>query len=152
MKKLLLLLCGLSFTTTSIAADECSTTFNSVLERHTGALDARNLDTFIATIAPRDEQMMILPDGSYWQSIDAIRDGHKAWFDDKTWVFNKTLVRKDKRSTWGLVVYKVTVDRPQKPGNPFLLSMLFAPEDNGCWYLQHDQNTLLPIAENETKK
>jgi hypothetical protein len=100
----------------------------------------------MSTIAPRDEQMMILPDGSSWNSTDDIREGHKEWFKDTTWNFNKTLVRKDARDHWGLAVYRVSVDRPDKPGAPFLLSMLFAPEENGCWYLQHDQNTLLPGA------
>lgn len=127
----------------SAAAKECATTFDSVVERHTGAVENRDLETYIATIAPRNDQMMILPDGSYFKSLDEIRDWHKEWFTDNSWAFNKTIVRKDVRSNWGVVVYKVTVDRPDKPGSPFLLSMLFAPEENGCWYLQHDQNTLL---------
>jgi len=87
--------------------------------------------------------MMILPNGSYFESLDEISDWHKEWFTDTSWSFNKSLIRKDERPTWGLVVYKVSVDRVDKPGSPFLLSMIFAPEENDCWYLQHDQNTLI---------
>lgn len=124
-------------------AEVCANNFDTAVDTHTSALENRDLDTFIATIAPRSEQMMILPNGSYFKSLGEISDWHKEWFADTSWSFNKSLVRKDKRPTWGLVVYQVTVDRPDKPGSPFLLSMLFAPEENGCWYLQHDQNTLI---------
>lgn len=126
---------------------ECAKTFDAVVETHTGAVENRDLDTYIATIAPRPEQMMILPDGSYFKSLTEIEEWHEDWFSDTSWRFNKSLVRKDERSTWGLVVYRVTVDRADKPGNPFLLSMLFAPEEDGCWYLQHDQNTLVQTKE-----
>lgn len=124
-------------------ATACETTFEAILQRHTNAIDSRDLEVYLSTIAPRNEQLMILPDGSKWISIEEIRDGHKQWFKDTTWAFNKSLIRKDVRPTWGIAVYQASVDRPDKPGMPFLLSMMFAPEEDGCWYLQHDQNTLL---------
>jgi len=85
-------------------AEECAKTFDSVVDIHTSAVENRDLESYIATIAPRSEQMMILPNGSYFESLDEISDWHKEWFTDTSWSFNKSL---------------------------------------GCWYLQHDQNTLI---------
>jgi len=133
----------LIFTSNIAVAQECAKTFESVVKNHTEAINNRDLNTYISTIAPRTDQMMILPDGSYFSSLNEISDWHKEWFADTSWVFNKSLVRKDERDNWGLVVYKVSVDRKDKAGSPFLVSMLFSPEENGCWYLQHDQNTLI---------
>lgn len=139
----LVLLAAIICSPSVLAAEKCARSFSRVVEMHTGAVENRDLETYIATIAPRAEQMMILPDGSYLKSLEQINEWHQAWFADSSWVFNTTLVRKDERTNWGLVVYKVTVDRADKPGSPFLLSMLFAPEQDGCWYLQHDQNTVI---------
>lgn len=125
-------------------AQQCATSFPSVLQQHLAAIKDRDLESYMMTVAPEESQLMILPDGSSWNSRAEIRAGHAAWFADQSWQFNTSLVRQELTEHWGLVVYRVTVDRPAKPGSPFLLSMLFAPEKNGCWYLQHDQNTLLP--------
>ena len=125
----------------------CARSFDEVLDRHVTAIKQRDLPAYMSTIEPRDERLMILPDGSMWQSPAEIEAGHKQWFADPTWQFNNTLMRKVARLSLGLVVYEVRVDRPDKPGSPFLLSMLFAPESDGCWYLLHDQNTPLPAGE-----
>lgn len=125
------------------ASMECPASFNESLNQQLTALDNRDLSAYMGTIPPRNNQLMILPDGSTWTTRDDIENGHKQWFKDKTWSFNRQLTHKDVRNDWGVVVYRITVDRPNKAGEPFLLSMMFAPEEDGCWYLQHDQNTLL---------
>lgn len=128
----------------SLAVKNCPTTFDATLDRQLRALDERDLDTYMSTLPMHQDQLVILPDGNTWSSRDEIEQGHKEWFEDETWVFNREVIRKDVRDTWGLVVYRVSVDRPDFPGKPFLLSMMYATEQDGCWYLQHDQNTLLP--------
>ncbi|GHA01412.1 hypothetical protein GCM10008090_08190 [Arenicella chitinivorans] len=128
----------------SNAAEACGRSFSDVVERHLAAVKTRDLVTYMQTLAPRDDQLMILPNGARLRSTSAIESMHREWFADSTWQFNTREVRRDVRDHWGIVVYEVSVDRPNKPGDPFLLSMLFAPESDGCWYLQHDQNTLLP--------
>lgn len=123
---------------------ECSRTFETAVERQLTALDERDLEAYMAGLPERKEQLIILPDGDTWSSRDEIREGHEQWFKDKSWVFNRELLRKHTQDNWGVVVYRAMVNRPDKPGAPFLLSMMFASEKDGCWYLQHDQNTLLP--------
>lgn len=128
----------------SLAAQTCPKSFAAAVKQQLVALDTRDLAAYMGAIPPREEQLMILPNGSTWTARSEIERGHEEWFRDKTWVFKRELLRKDVRDNWGVVVYRSVVDRPDSPGKPFLLSMMFAPEDNGCWYLQHDQNTLLP--------
>lgn len=127
----------------------CPKSFDAAVDQQLNALDNRDLSAYMATIPPRDEQLMILPDGSTWTTRTEIEHGHKEWFKDKTWVFERSVLRKDVRDNWGVVVHSVTIKRPAAPDNSFLLSMMFAPESDGCWYLQHDQNTQLPQATTE---
>ena len=128
----------------SEAASNCPKTFSAAVDQQLRALDERDLETYMSTVPADQDQLVILPDGNTWSTRDQIEQGHEEWFKDTSWVFKRELIRKDTRDTWALFVYRVSVDRPDSPGKPFLLSMLFAPEENGCWYLQHDQNTLLP--------
>lgn len=121
----------------------CAESFSTVLERHVNAIKQRDLQTYMSTISPTESQLVILPDGSTWNSRNEVEEGHKQWFADKTWEFNIAEVQRKERADWGLVVYRASVDRPQQAGKPFLLSMMFASAPDGCWYLEHDQNTLL---------
>lgn len=127
----------------SEAQETCAKSLDESIQTQLTALDKRDLAAYMQIIPAREDQLVILPDGSTWATRSEIEQGHKEWFKDETWVFNRELVRKDPREHWGVVVYHVTVDRPDAPGKPFLLSMMFAPEADGCWYLQHDQNTVL---------
>lgn len=122
---------------------ECPASFDAAVEQQLTALDHRDLAAYMGAIPLREQQLMILPDGNTWATREEIERGHEQWFKDETWVFKRELVSKDVRDNWGVVIYRSAVDRPNAPGSPFLLSMMFAPE-GGCWYLQHDQNTLLP--------
>lgn len=122
----------------------CSKTFDDAIYQQLTALDERDLEAYMSTVPAHQDQLVILPDGNIWTTRNEIEQGHQEWFKDTSWVFNRELIRKDVRKSWGLAVYRVSVDRPDSPGKPFLLSMMYAPEDDGCWYLQHDQNTLLP--------
>lgn len=131
----------------SQATETCPKSFDSAVNQQLTALDNRDLAAYMGAIPPREKQFMILPDGTTWETRNEIRRGHEEWFKDEAWVFKRELQRKDVRDNWGVVVYRARVDRPDAPGKPFLLSMMFAPEADGCWYLQHDQNTLLSQAE-----
>jgi len=135
---------ALSMVQMSGAVESCPQSLDAAVDQQLTALDNRDLIAYMGTIPPREEQLMILPNGDAWKSRKEIERGHEEWFKDETWTFKRKLQRRDVRDTWGVVTYHVSVDRPNKPGNPFLLSMMFAPEEDGCWYLQYDQNTLLP--------
>lgn len=135
--------------TLAAESQSCFDSFDSVLAAHLGAIHGRDLSSYMSTIAPREDQLMVLPDGSRWNSRAAIEQGHQDWFADTSWRFDTEEIRRDVRENWALVVYEVRVNRPKRPGAPFLLSMLFAPETDGCWYLQHDQNTLLPATDGD---
>lgn len=143
--RILLLSLILTFTGTSISsADEvCATSFDDAVEQHLTALDNRDLNSYLGTLPERQKQLVILPDGTTWSTLEEITLAHQQWFLDETWVFNRKLRHRSLTANWGIAVYEVSVDRPDSPGEPFLLSLMFSPEEDGCWYLQHDQNTLI---------
>ncbi len=141
---LLALLLAITLHPPAAKASECATSFAEVMSRHLNAIQQRDLVAYMSTIAPDDDLLMILPDGSSWDTRQAIEQGHQQWFSDTSWVFDAELVKQNVQSQFALTVYRVSVNRPERPGQPFLLSMLFAPAEDGCWYLRHDQNTLLP--------
>lgn len=126
------------------ASESCPQSLEAAVDQQFNALDSRDLAAYMDVLPARKEQLMILPDGSRWTSRKEIEEGHREWFEDKTWLFKRKLLRKDVRDNWGVVTYQVSIERPNNPGRPFILSMILSSEENGCWYLQYDQNTLLP--------
>ncbi len=140
---------GIALSLQAKAQESCQLSFETALDQLMAALYDRNLKQYMSILPDHEDQLVILPDGNTWATRTEIEKGHEQWFKDKTWELNRELIRKDVRDMWGLVVYRVSVDRPNSPGKPFLLSLMFAPEQDGCWYLQHDQNTLLPQAGSE---
>jgi len=144
MKALIIFLLVIFTVHISEAAITCPRSFEAAVDQQLTALDNRDLTAYMGAIPPRDEQLMILPNGNTWTTRSEIERGHKEWFKDKTWTFKRERQHQDVRDNWGVVVYRARISRPDSPGNPFLLAMMFAPEPDGCWYLQHDQNTLLP--------
>lgn len=122
----------------------CSTSFTAIHQQHVEAIVGRDLEAYKATLGDYDGKMMILPDGSVWDSTNDVIEGHIEWFADTSWTFDHELVHTQESDGYGLAVHEVRVNRPEKPGKPFLLTMVFAPDDGGCWKLVHDQNTPLP--------
>lgn len=123
----------------------CINSFAAVHEIHVTAILERDLDAYRATLGNYDGKMMILPDGNVWDTTAEVVEGHVQWFADSSWTFDHRLVHTLASDSFGLAVHEVRVNRPEQPGEPFLLSMLFAPDTTGCWTLIHDQNT--PLAE-----
>lgn len=142
MFALLMLTLGMPMTASTELA--CARSFDTVVERHFAAIQSRDLQVYMSTIGPRDGDLMILPDGTIWDSREAIAQGHSDWFADASWSFHTEPLRRVEREQFGLVVVRTQVRRPDGDSQPFLLSILFAREDDGCWYLLHDQNTTLP--------
>jgi len=48
-------------------------------------------------------------------------------------VLEKERLRKNVRPAWAVLTYHARFNRPDKRANSFLLSMLFAPQDDVCW-------------------
>lgn len=130
-------------------AESCARSFDTVVERHLQAIDDRDLASYMSTIPPDSEDLMILPDGSVWKNRSEVESGHREWFADPSWTFDDQPVHRIREDQFGVVVQRVQIVRPDRTSPPFLLSMLFAPAADGCWYLRHDQNTLLPEAASE---
>jgi hypothetical protein len=121
----------------------CATRFEDVAQRHFQAIETRDLVDCMAMIAAEDGPIMILPDGGGRQTGEAVESEQLEWYADPTWTFEFEPVGTFRESSFGLLVRPVQVLRPDRKSPPFLLSILLAEADNGCWYLRHDQNTLI---------
>ncbi|MFK7957421.1 MAG: nuclear transport factor 2 family protein [Lysobacterales bacterium] len=140
-----LLLVSLTFLTPVYGENHsCPASFDDAIKQTFRAIKERDLDRYMGTLPPASKIAMILPNGSRWNGRDEVRAGHREWFADPTWTFNARVVQKTQTEHFGMAIFDVSVDRPDNPGSPFLLSMGFAPGPSGCWHLFHDQNTLKP--------
>ncbi len=121
-----------------------TTDFKTALATHLGAISARDIATFGATISRDPEARVVGPDGAEIIGYEAIVAAHRDWFSSSAqWSFEPQirLVRAAEHLSFALleVDYREGGSRQR-----FLLSVIFLRE-NGAWKLWYDQNT--PLSE-----
>ncbi|WP_248962643.1 YybH family protein [Sphaerisporangium perillae] len=116
--------------------------FSQALAAHLKAIDARDLDGFLATVHP--DASVILPSGTLLEGKDAIARFHTAWFDDPDWSLRAETVRVQTAGDSAFAVLSVVYDDLDPDGRPYqktyYLTLLFT-RDGERWLLVHDQNT-----------
>jgi len=128
------------------SAAECPRSFEAAVEQTVSSINDRDIERFMATIGPQGV-LMVLPDGTTIEGRDIVESWHRSWFEDRTFEFRAKELRTDVRETVATGLYRVTVDRPDRPGEPFLMGLTFLRDASGCWFLFQDQNT--PLASDD---
>ncbi|MEM7030063.1 MAG: nuclear transport factor 2 family protein [Chloroflexota bacterium] len=124
-------------------------TFEDTLQEHLSAIENRDLEAFMSTIANDGTLTIILPNGTILDDYQKIIDFHKGWFDDPDWSLALTPIRQWQSDQVGMAIFNVIYHDLDAEGNPYqlayILSLIFAKQGQG-WLLVHDQNTMLPAA------
>jgi uncharacterized protein (TIGR02246 family) len=127
-------------------------TFQQTLERHLAAVQNRDLDTFLDTIAADGSLTLIMPNGSLWQDHDDIAELHQEWFLDPDWQMTTELLTTHESAEMASALLLVNYTDVDAEGEPvefqYYLHLLFAKR-NGKWLVIHDQNTMMDDTENE---
>jgi len=129
-----------------------ATTFQQALQRHLAAVEARDLDTFLDTIANDGSLTLILPNGSYLDDYQEIVELHQEWFADPQWRMTTELVATHESAEMASALSLVTYEDVDEEGQPvelqYFLNLLFAKQDNK-WVVVHDQNTITDLMDED---
>ncbi len=116
--------------------------FSQALGAHLKAIEARDLDGFLATV--HRDASVILPNGTLLRGKDAVAEFHATWFDDPDWSMRTEVVRVETVGDSAFAVLSVVYDDLDQNGQPYqkvyYLTLYFVRVD-GQWLLIHDQNT-----------
>jgi uncharacterized protein (TIGR02246 family) len=121
--------------------------FDAALKLHLQAIQTRDLEGLMATVAEQPAPNLIFPNGQLLQGKPAFREVHVQWFADPNWRMDVSEVTRTTSADMASVLLRYTLrDHPEPgQGNPrsaFLL-LVFQRID-GQWLLVHDQNTRIP--------
>ena len=131
-----------------------SMTFQQSLQRHLAAIQDRDIDTFLDTIAPDGRLTLIMPNGSLWQSYDDIAELHQDWFSDPDWRMTTELIATHESAEMASALMLVNYADVDEEGEPvefqYYLNLLFAKQEDK-WLVVHDQNTMIDTVEPENE-
>lgn len=137
-------------TATNGAVKGSSLTFQQALQRHLTAVQERDLDTFLDTIASDGSLALILPNGNYLDEYQEIVELHQEWFADPEWRMTVELVNQRETPAMAAALCLVTYEDVDEAGEPvqfqYFLNLIFAKQGNR-WLLVHDQNTIIDGAD-----
>jgi len=127
-------------------------TFQQSLQRHITAVQERDLETFLDTIANDGSLTLIMPNGSLWQDYDDITELHQEWFSDSDWRMTTELITSQESAEMAsalLLVNYEDVDEEDEPVQfQYYLHLLFAKRGDK-WLVVHDQNTMIDSIDSE---
>lgn len=124
----------------SVASD---TSFRAALDEHLGALRARDVDRFAATLG--DDVCVVDGAGAITRGTAAVLHSHAEWFADAApWRFDYTVLLARETATSGLALIEATYRQtPESDPSRFLLSLVFERDAGGAFRFVFDQNTPL---------
>ncbi len=128
----------------SSAPASASSDFDATLRTHLQAIEQRDLEGLLATVAEQPEPTLIFPNGQLLRGKQAFRDVHVAWFADDQWRIEFSEVSRSVGNDLASVLLRYELRDEPEPGqgNPrsTYLALVFRKVD-GQWLLVHDQNT-----------
>jgi ketosteroid isomerase-like protein len=115
--------------------------FADGLREHLDALRARDAARFGATLG--SDVTVVDGGGTIARGRDAVLRSHAEWFaSSDDWSFDYDVIFSRELGGAGLALIDVTYRQtPSADPARFLLSLLFARDENGAWKFVYDQNT-----------
>ncbi len=118
--------------------------FKETLDLHLKAINERNLEVFLSTVAT-DKVRLILPNGQLITGKEAFNTFHKSWFEDLDWSIKSQTISVECHESLSTALLDVIYYDLDTNGNKteltYYLYLVFEKIDEK-WYLIHDQNTL----------
>ena len=120
-----------------------ATSFRAALDEHLGALQARDVERFGATLG--DDVVVVDGAGTLTRGAGAVLRSHAEWFGSPDlWTFEYETVFARETASSGLALIVVTYRHtPAAEPARFLLSLVFERGADGSFKFVYDQNTPL---------
>jgi ketosteroid isomerase-like protein len=117
--------------------------FRAALDEHLGALQARDVERFAATLG--ENVVVVDGGGTITRGTDAVLRSHAEWFrSPDPWRFDYEITLTRETASFGLAVVDVTYRHtPDAEPARFLLSLVFERDAGGTFKFVYDQNTTL---------
>lgn len=116
-------------------------TAERAIARHLGAVVARDLDAYRATVHP--DVTVIIPSGDMLSGADEVVEFHREWFAGGDWTYTVDHRRSTTTGATATAVVDVTyVGGPGAEPSRFRMGLTFT-RAGGAWLLIHDQCTVL---------
>ncbi|MDB5071756.1 MAG: hypothetical protein JWM87_2867 [Candidatus Eremiobacteraeota bacterium] len=125
------------------AATPTTSAFREALDEHLGALQARDVERFAATLGA--DAAVVDGAGAIKRGTGAVLRSHAEWFAmPEPWTFAYELLFTRETESSGLALIDVTYRHtPDAEPARFLLSLLFERDADGAFKFVYDQNTPL---------
>lgn len=111
--------------------------FRETLGRHLLAIETRDLDTLVATLA--DSPILIMGDGKLKRTKGDFVEAHRAWFELRDWTLTAKPVEIYEGANLGIAVLRVEYREGGKSSASYL-TLVFEQRD-GEWLVVQSQDT-----------
>lgn len=127
---------------TKTSSEENKATFIQALTTHLDAVSQRDLPTLEATLSPKGDMHLILPQSKMTSTVKGFMDYHRAWFEGGgEWTLDNKIVYTNVGEDLGFAVVEAVYKEPERDGKPYFNRMNVSyslKKMDGKWYVVKD--------------
>lgn len=140
---LLLLACQTAEETKPNAAEiqQNQAAFTKALTVHLNAVSQRDLTTLAATLSPKGDMHLILPQSKMINSAEGFMDYHREWFKSDGWTLDNEIVYTNVGEDMGFAIVEAVYRELERDGKPYFNRMHVSydlKQMDGKWYVVKD--------------
>lgn len=118
------------------------TAFTQALTTHLNAVSQRDLTTLKASLSPKGDMHLILPQSKMTTTVKGFMDYHRAWFKaGGEWTLDNKIVYSNVGEDLGFAVVEAVYKEPERDGKPYFNKMNVSynlKKMDGQWYVVKD--------------
>lgn len=125
----------------SLEIEKNEQAFLSALTKHLSAVSNRDLVTLEATLSPKGDMHLVLPQSKLMTTVKEFMDYHRAWFAEPNWTFETKIIHSDIVDDLGIAVVESLYKEPERDGKPYFNRMHITyalKKIEGKWYVIKD--------------
>lgn len=116
--------------------------FIQALTTHLDAVSQRDLPTLEASLSPKGDMHLILPQSKMTTTVKGFMDYHRAWFEGGgEWTLDNEIVYTNVGEDLGFAVVEAVYKEPERDGKPYFNRMNVSyslKKMDGKWYVVKD--------------
>ena len=120
--------------------------FKEALIIHLDALNARDLSTLKATLSPKGDMHLILPQSKVTTTAEEFMEFHRVWFEVPDWTIENKIIHTDIAGDMGIAIVEALYKERERDGKPYfnLMQVSYTMKKMaGNWYVIKDHASSL---------
>lgn len=113
----------------------------STLKTHLDAVSNRDLTTLAATLSPKGDMHLLLPQSKMITTAEGFLGFHRDWFVEPNWTLDNKIIHSDIGTDMGISVVEALYKEPERDGKPYFNKMNVSyalKKIEGKWYVVKD--------------